>query len=313
MDAMGTDDAQDRIATVTHVHARTCSAVPEGETEEQTCILSGKLYDDLEKETKPVAVGDRVRLASDGENLAVVEVLPRRNALSRPSVIKDKVYQVIAANVDRMLVVASVRQPKLKPGLIDRFLVAAGVEQMSGVVCLNKIDLTESDKDRDLVTACRSAYEAAGYAVFPTCATSGEGVRKLGEALTEGITLIVGHSGVGKSTLLNAMDPRLELATGDISRKWKTGQHTTTSVRLLRLDGGGYFIDTPGIREFGIASIDPHHLGHYFPEIAAVSRGCRFPDCTHDHEPDCAVREAVESGGIPRFRYESYLRILKSL
>lgn len=300
-------------ATVTRLHSKACFAVLDGGQAETRCVLSGRIFENLEGETKPVAVGDRVRLESDGTTLAVVEVFERRNCLRRPSVPREKTFQIIAANVDRMLVVASVRNPALKPGLIDRFLVAAGIEEMSGVVCVNKIDLLQTDKDRDFLERCQSVYNGCGYRFGLTCARDGQGVAELKEILSEGITLIVGHSGVGKSTLLNAMDPRLALATGDIGRKSHKGKHTTTSVRLMQLDNGGFVIDTPGIREFGISTIEAHHLGHYFPEIAAVLHGCRFPTCTHDHEPGCAVRQKVEQGEISEMRFASYARILKSL
>ncbi len=307
------DSPTDVFAVVTTVHAKACTVVPDNETGEIRCTYAGKLYENLEKETKPVAVGDRVRLTPDEQNPTVVEVLPRRNTLKRPSPPRKKILHVIAANVDRMLVVASVRSPALKPGLIDRFLVAAGIEKMDGVVCINKIDLVGKGKKKNQPETCRAVYTNAGYKVFLTCAVDGRGVQELKNYLARGLTLIVGHSGVGKSTLLNAMDPALRLKTGDITRKGKAGRHTTTQVSLLRLDSGGFFIDTPGIREFGVAGIEPHHLGYYFPEIASASPGCRFPNCTHDHEPDCAVREKTECGAIHSLRYESYLRILKSL
>ena len=310
---MAAERAEDYYATVTHVHARSCSVFPDHGGEEVQCVLSGKLYEDLGKETKPVAVGDRVRVQSEGRSPAVVRVLERQNSLLRPAVMREKAYQVIAANVDRMLIVSSLRSPRLIPGLVDRFLVVAGIEEMDGLVCLNKIDLVKSAEDEARIEEFCGVYAAAGYRTIRTSALDGRGVPELKEAVASGITLIVGKSGVGKSTLLNAMDPRLELATGDISRKWKKGRHTTTSVKLLRLESGGFVIDTPGLREFGIATIEPLHLGHYFPEIEAVLNDCRFPNCTHDHEPDCAVRAKIEAGEIPQGRYESYLRILKSL
>jgi len=304
---------KEKLATVTKVHAKACSAVIDDERTEVRCVMSGKLFEKLKRETKPVAVGDRVRLFTDGKNWSVIEVLPRHNCLHRPSIERERDVQVIAANVDRMLVVASVHHPDLKPGLIDRFLVASGVEEMQGVVCINKIDLAATDESRAFIEEIQSIYGSADYPIFLTSAKDGTGVNAVKAMLADGITLIVGHSGVGKSTLLNAIDPRLRLATGDVSRKAKKGRHTTTSVRLLRLASGGFVIDTPGMREFGIASIEGHHLGHYFPEISRHLPSCRFPTCTHDHEPDCAVRKMVEAGEIPKMRYESYLRILQSL
>jgi ribosome biogenesis GTPase / thiamine phosphate phosphatase len=311
---MSHDENNENIATVTRLHSKSCDVVDDAHGDEEVrCVLSGRLYEKLKGETKPVAVGDRVRVDWSGREPAVVAVLPRRNCLRRPAILREKTHQVIAANVDRMLIVASVRHPPLRPGLIDRFLIAAGIEEMEGLVCINKIDLIKNEKDRELIESCQSVYSRAGYEVVQACATDGRGIEKLKELLSEGITLIVGHSGVGKSTILNAMDPAIELATGDISGKAKMGRHTTTAVRLLRLNNGGLFVDTPGIREFGINTIDPPHLGHYFPEIAAVLHNCRFPTCTHDHEPGCAVRESVEAGDIPRIRFDAYLRILKSL
>ncbi len=298
---------------VIELHARSCHVAPDEGSEAVLCVLSGKLYEDLGMETKPVVVGDRVRVDSDGKNLTVEQVLPRRNCLRRPAPKRAGSYQVIAANVDRMLVVASYRSPRLKPGLIDRFLVAAGIEDIDGVVCINKIDLARSEEEKAELETIRSIYADAGYSVAPTCAMDGRGVDLLQTLVRDGVTLIVGHSGVGKSSLLNAMDPSFSIRTKKVSSKWNKGRHTTTLVRLFSVVGVGFFIDTPGIREFGISSIEPHHLGHYYPEIAAVTGRCRFPDCSHRQEPDCAVREEMEAGRISRIRYESYLRIRDSL
>jgi ribosome biogenesis GTPase len=302
------------LAIVISVQARSCTVVSESDGQEITCHLRGRLFEKLKGETKPVAVGDRVSFRITEQGAALEEILPRRNALTRPAKGKKGEVQTIAANIDRMIVVASVKNPPLRTGLIDRFLVAAGIEEFEGVICLNKIDLIATEEEREMLSKeVAGIYTGLGYAVFMTSALDGRGVKVLEERMSRGISLIMGHSGVGKSTLINRMNPALGLKTGEVSAKWSKGKHTTTEVSLLRLAAGGFVVDTPGIRAFGIQDILPGDLGHYYPEIASLLKHCQYPTCTHSHEPRCAVISAVNAGQISRARYKSYLRILEEL
>jgi ribosome biogenesis GTPase len=297
------------IGTVVRLHARKCVVVSDADGREIACHLRGRLFENASVDTKPVAVGDRVRVMITSRGAALEQIFPRRNELNRPAAGRQRERQTIAANIDRMIVVSAVRDPELKTGLIDRFLVAAAAEGFDSVICINKLDLAEEGE----VEEVRKRYERLGYAVFLTSAVDGRGIDALARELGQGITLIMGQSGVGKSTILNRIDPSLALKTGSISTKQKKGRHTTTSVSLLLLSGGGFVVDTPGIREFGVSDIKPSDLSHYFPEMAERLADCQYNDCTHRHEPDCAVLKALESGEISRDRYESYLRMLKDL
>ena len=285
----------------------------EADGKELTCHLRGRLFEDLKGETKPVAVGDRVTYCITAEGAAVEAIHSRRNRITRPAVRRRDETQTIAANLDRVLVVASVKAPPLRTGLLDRFLLSAGVEEIPPVICLNKIDLVEGEEERRRVEEVTTLYTGLGYPVFHTSARTGEGVAELRAAMRRGVSLLVGHSGVGKSSLINRMDPRLRLKTGEINPKGGKGRHTTTRVTLLNLEGGGFVVDTPGLRAFGIDRLDPPDVGHYFPEIAARLHACRYPTCTHRHEPGCTVRQAVEEGSIHPDRYKSYLKVLEEL
>jgi ribosome biogenesis GTPase len=258
-------------------------------------------------------VGDRVGFRITPEGAAVEELLPRRNSLTRPAVRKRDDTQTIAANIDRMIIVGSMKDPPLKTGLIDRFLVAAAAEEFEAVICINKTDLIETESEAALLENATALYTGLGYRTIPTSAVEGKGVETLREEMRSGVSLIVGHSGVGKSTLINRIDPRQKLKTGEISARQRKGQHTTTMVSLLRLSGGGFVVDTPGIREFGIKDLRSADIGHFFPEIASRLPECQYGDCTHRHEPGCAVLEALEGGGISKGRYKSYLGILEEL
>jgi len=307
-------DTTTGYGTVVELHARKCLVVTDTDGQKITCMLRGKLFEKMQGHTKPVAVGDRVGYKITTETAALEEILPRKNALTRPAIGRHEEIQTIAANIDRMIIVASIKDPPLKTGLIDRFLVAAALEEIDCIICLNKIDLIEDgSNDIKLLEETHTLYKGIGYQVLVTSALNALGTDSLKQVLSQGISLLAGHSGVGKSTLLNTIDPRLKLKTGSISARQRKGKHTTTQVSLLQLAGGGFVVDTPGIREFGIFQIKPSDLGHFFPDIAKFLSGCQYHDCTHRHEPGCAVLKALEDGKIVPDRYKSYLRIINDL
>lgn len=274
---------------------------------EVPCVVRKSLQ--RPKGAKAVAVGDRVSVERDGSAAAVVGVEPRRSELLRTDPSHPRRGQVIVANLDTVLVVASVRQPDLVPALVDRFLVAARARGLRAAVDFHKVDL---DPARSYA-AVAAAYRALDYPVVETSVVTGEGLRELRELLAGRTTTLLGHSGVGKSSLANALDPSLRLRVGEVNPETGKGTHTTTTVSLLRLPWGGYLVDTPGIREFGLWGLRPVDLGRHFPEIAAHADACRFRDCLHAKEPACAVKEALDRGVIAPWRYESYARLLEEL
>ena len=275
------------------------------------CALRGSLTAQDTGFTNVVAVGDEVIVSENSSAQGVVEaVLPRRSVLARPDVFYRHLKQVIAANADQLLIVASWRDPISWPELTDRYLIAAERNNLSPIICVNKIDLAADVAD------CQAAlrpYLAQGYRVLFTSALTGKGVSELREALRERMTVLAGLSGVGKSSLLSAAQPGLQLRTGEVSDRSGEGQHVTTQVNLFRLDIGGFVVDTPGIREFGLSGLRREELVRFYPEIAAVADGCRFSNCSHTHEPGCAVKAAVEQGLVSAMRFHSYQKIYHDL
>jgi ribosome biogenesis GTPase len=245
----------------------------------------------------------------------VTEILPRRNQLSRRAAGRRAGReQVIAANVDAVWCAQATFKPKFNAGFVDRFLVMAEAYHLAAGVVVNKVDLLEGERRaQEALAFWRGLYEGLGYPVLFTSAETGEGVAAFAEALRGKTSVVAGPSGVGKSSLLNAVDPTLGLRTGEVSERTKKGTHTTTFATLYRLSGGGYVVDTPGIREYGIWDMAPAELGGYFVEFRPFIPHCRFPDCTHDHEPGCAVAAAVDEGLITPERYAGYLNILASV
>lgn len=283
---------------------------------EVRCTLRGALYEQAESsgETRPVAAGDHVRVTLDGSGGVVEEILPRRSRLARPESGGGKRgrvrrnVQVIAANVDRLIVVAALDDPPFRPGLVDRFLVAAASHGLHPLLVLNKVDLAQSRPGLDREVA--ADYRRWGYDLIATSTVSGEGLDALRTRMAEGISLLVGHSGVGKSSLANAISPGLQLATGAVADYHGRGKHTTTAVTLLPLTGGGWLVDSPGIREFGVADLSPSDLARLYPGFGERPEHCRFNDCLHRNEPGCAVRAALAAGELAAERHESYLRLL---
>jgi ribosome biogenesis GTPase len=276
--------------------------------------MRGKFRLKEQEYTNPVAVGDHVtiRITEDDTGL-ITEISPRRNTLSRRAAGRRVGHEhIIVANVEAAYVMQSVRMPKPNTGFIDRMLVMASSQELEAGIIINKIDLMR-EKDRSAVDELVDVYERIGLRVLLVSAMTGEGVDALRKELKGKISVVAGPSGVGKSTLLNALAPGLELVTGDVSEKTQKGRHTTTHVALRPIDEDTFIADTPGIREYGLVDIEPDELFHFFPEFIPLADACRFPNCSHDHEPDCAIKEAVERGEIHPMRYRSYLNILDSL
>lgn len=271
------------------------------------CRIRGRLRLEGRRSTNPVVVGDRVVCRTDeGGDSLIEEIRPRRNYVIRRASNLSKESHIIAANIDRALLVVTLREPETAPEFVDRFLVTCEAYKVPATLLLSKIDL----QDAEAVAAFRTVYEAAGYRVLETAAPQGEGLDAVRELLAGRTTLVAGNSGVGKSTLIRAIDPTLDIRTGAISESHRKGRHTTTFSAMYPLAGGGAVIDTPGIKGFGLIDIDDAELWHYFPEMMRVAPECRFYNCTHTHEPGCAVVEAVREGKIAYARYESYLKIL---
>ncbi|MHC5010722.1 MAG: ribosome small subunit-dependent GTPase A [Planctomycetota bacterium] len=273
------------------------------------CSVRGRIHLlDRKGQKSPVAVGDRVRVVrSAPDRGAVVAVEPRRSMLSRPAGKGGRLEHVMVANVDRVVIVASADDPPFTPGLVDRILAVVAYSDLEAQLVVNKIDLVDGPP------AEVSVYEALGYPVLLTSALRGDGIEALREQLGGGASVVCGHSGVGKSSLLNAVRPELGLVVGDVNPVTRRGTHTTTAAVWIPFGEDGAVIDTAGVREFGLFGIPKRDLPWLFRDLAAVGPGCRFPDCIHVREPDCAVQSAVEAGEIAAFRYESYLRILESL
>jgi len=273
-----------------------------------TCTVRRILRTRLIQERHPVTVGDRVRFTveSDSPGVAregVIEsVEPRTGELSRRV---GRRIQTIVANVDLAIIVSSAAEPPPKPNLIDRYIVSSMVGGITPVICMNKIDLDEDGYAASIL----DRYDNLGYRTFRTSASDGTGIAELQEALRDKASVVAGQSGVGKSSLLNALQPGLDLRVGKIIEKFDKGSHTTTTASLIRLDFGGYVVDTPGIRSFDVSDVPRQQLEAYFVEFIPFVPDCKFPDCSHTHENECAVKDAADRGEIHPDRYDSYVRL----
>ena len=291
-------------ATVVRATGSWYDVLHDGET--VRCRIRGRLRLKGVRSTNPVVVGDEVACEADeGGDYVIADILPRRNYVIRRASNLSKESHIIAANVDQALLMASLRSPETPTEFVDRFLVTCEAYKVPVTILLSKLDL----QDAEAVAEFRAVYEGAGYRVLEVSVREGRGVEEVRELLAGRTTLVSGNSGVGKSTLIQAIDPSLDIRTGEISESHHKGRHTTTFSTMYPLAGGGAVIDTPGIKGFGLIDIDEAELWHYFPEMMRVGAGCRFYNCTHTHEPGCAVTEAVKAGEIAWPRYESYLKI----
>lgn len=276
------------------------------------CRLKGKFKLQNKKISNPVAVGDHVSLIDDeGDDSSKIisEIHPRDNYMIRVSPKKKGHGHIIAANIDQAIVMATVASPRTSFGFIDRFLVTAEAFRIPSVVLCNKMDLL-SEEEKSLLKEKMKEYEAIGYPVYFISAKSQEDLSEVQELLSGKSSLISGHSGVGKSTLINHLIPDANQQTSEISEFVGKGTHTTTFAQRFTLEEGTYIIDTPGIKELGLAEIEAEELSHYFPELRDLLGECKFNNCTHTHEPGCAIATAYEAGHISQTRFDSYLSML---
>jgi len=278
-------------------------------------VLKGKVRLEGGKATNPVAVGDHVIYDAEGEpcegNPAVIsEVLDRKNHLIRKSTNLSRQSHVIAANIDMAYIIVSLYFPEIKLPFLDRILVTCEVYGVPVTIVMNKVDMYR-DEASGYVSDFHRIYEGAGYRVMETSVKTGEGIDELREDIKGRVCLFSGESGVGKSSIIKALDPSLDPKIGKISDVHLQGKHTTSLYEMYRVGSGGFVIDTPGLRGFGLVSLEKEEIALYFPEMLRVSQGCRFTPCTHTHEPECAVKQAVEEGLISPERYNSYLGMLE--
>lgn len=274
-------------------------------------FLRGKLRLENIKSTNPVVVGDYVQLILTENGWAIDDILPRKNYIIRKATNQSKLTHIIAANIDLACIIASIAVPATSTGFIDRFLVTAEAYSIPAAIIFNKIDLIEDDENAwNYQIELADIYRSIGYPVYFTSIKKTETIEPIKQLIKNKITLLSGHSGVGKSSLINAIQPHLNLKVGKVSYKHLKGKHTTTYAELLPLDFGGYIIDTPGIKEFGLVNMDKYEISHYFPEMRRYLGQCKFNNCLHLNEPGCKVLEALENNEIAHIRYRSYLSIL---
>ena len=280
-----------------------------------TCVAKGNLRIKGWKSTNPVAVGDRVDFTPAAETIgnelvgAITELHDRTNYIVRRSVNLSHHKHVIAANLDQALLLVTLARPRTSYGFIDRFLVTAEAYRVPVIIAFNKVD-SYTEEELDLLAEYEDAYHLAGYRTIITSALKGTGIEEVKAALAGKVTLVAGHSGVGKSTLINAIDPGLELPTFEVSEASEKGQHTTTYAEMFELDAASFIIDTPGIKGFGLVDMEANEIVDQFPEMFLRKNDCRFNDCKHLNEPGCAVKAAVEEGTIAESRYASYVDML---
>ena len=275
---------------------------------ELDCRIRGRLRLKGIRSTNPVVVGDRVMVEPDDESSAIVEILPRRNYIIRRASNLSKESHIIGANIDRALLIVTLHSPSTPVEFVDRFLVTCEAYNVPVTIVLGKADTLTGEHEAE-AEEFTAIYQDAGYDLIRLSSTTGEGIAQIRELLKGHTTLIAGNSGVGKSTLVSTIDPELDIRTGEISESHHKGKHTTTFSTMYRIEEG-YIIDTPGIKGFGLIDIDSKELCRYFPEMMRLAPDCRFYNCTHTHEPGCAVQEGVKQGIVAWSRYESYLKIL---
>ncbi len=275
--------------------------------------LPGKFRLDKLEQTNPIAVGDIVDfIINDDKTATITSIHERENKIVRKATHGRKGEHIIAANVDRGFVIQSVKNPGIKTGFIDRFLATCEAYEVEPIIIINKMDLA-SDKDKEQVDQLIQLYTEINYSIQSCSIYDEDSIKQISEELKDHTSVFIGPSGVGKTSILNAISPEFNRATSEISGYSGKGIHTTTFAELIPLPFGGFLVDTPGIREFGLVDIEPYELSLFYPEMVPFREQCRYYNCTHDHEPGCAVKKAFEAGNIEKSRYKSYILILHSL
>ena len=277
------------------------------------CRLKGKFKISGIRTTNPLAVGDRVGFhVLQEENAGLItKIFPRKNHIIRKATKLSKESHILAANLDQAIIIVTLAKPRTSTGFIDRFLITAEANHIPAMIIFNKIDLYD-DKRMLALENLKNIYAEAGYASIQVSALTGENTELVKDLLKEKTSLLAGHSGVGKSALINCIEQGLDLKTKPISKVHQKGVHTTTYARMFKLSFGGFIIDTPGIKEFGLIDIEHSTLGERYPEMRALMHECRYANCTHLHEPDCAVKAAVQKGKFSNIRYDGYVRIMSN-
>jgi ribosome biogenesis GTPase len=275
------------------------------------CKLKGRFKVQGIKTTNPLAVGDHVEyhILQEEDTGLITKIFPRKNYIIRKATKLSKESHILAANLDQAIVIVTLAQPRTSTGFIDRFLITAEAYHIPAVIVFNKLDLYDK-KMNDRLDELTQVYEAATYPCLKVSALTGENTGMLKDQLKDKVSLLAGHSGVGKSALINTIEPGLNIKTKPISKVHSKGVHTTTFANMFALSFGGYIIDTPGIKEFGLYELDRNTLAERYPEMRALMHECKYTNCTHLHEPGCAVKKAVEKGNLSKMRYDGYLRIM---
>ncbi len=277
------------------------------------CRIRGKFKMSGFSTTNPIAAGDVVDVDTEEDNegnRVITTIHDRQNYIVRKSTNLSKQMQILAANLDRAYLLITIHSPVTQMAFIDRFLVAAESFRIPTTLLINKVDTFSSDH-MEYADAICDLYETIGYPCYKISALDQKSIDFLKAEIVDKQVMISGHSGAGKSTLINALDSRLNIKTGEISKAHAQGQHTTTFAEMHKLTSGGYFIDTPGIRGFGVVNLEKEHIAHYFPEMRELLGECRFHNCKHINEPHCAVKDAVESGKISESRYQTYIQLME--
>ena len=279
------------------------------------CTVRGKFRIKGLNTTNPVAIGDYVEVLrpQQGELATITDILPRKNYISRKAIAHATKIHILCANVDQVVLVFTIDHPMTSFGFADRFLLIAEAHDIPATFVINKIDLIESAAQKERLAQARQIYTNAGYEVLEINALGSESRASVEKLLKDKVSFIGGHSGVGKSTIINLVDDELDLKTSQISTYSNKGKHTTTQAEMFELQIGGYIIDSPGIKELGLTNFEAYEVGHFFPDFAPLLAECKFNTCIHLHEPGCAIKQAVEDNLLPKPRYQSYLSILEDI